>query len=64
LDFELCVVRSEHHSPFPMGDGALYYRSTPLAFSMLSAPARAIAHRVNECLAGKSLAALFAEWRR
>jgi hypothetical protein len=64
LDFELCVARSEHHSPFQVGDGALYYRSTPLAFSSLTAPARAIVQRVKESLGERPLATAFTEWRR
>jgi len=62
LTFDLCVKRGSHHTPFPVGDGAVYYRETPIGFQQVSAPARAIAKTVLQAIGDRSLADCFAGW--
>ncbi len=51
------------HSPFPVAEGGLHYRSTEIEFSRIAPVCEIVARCASDALAGDSLARVLQRWR-
>lgn len=62
VDLDLQNPRSGRHSPFPVRDGALYYRETKSKFESFEDACRLISSCLCQAMGKRSFREAFAEW--
>ena len=55
---------SEHRTPFPVGEGGVYYRSTPMGFDLIAPAGRALAGRLRAQLGSRPFGEVLSRWMR